>query len=100
MSQSCMRRLPKYKSCVGFRTRNREVILVKCRTKMSKYKQPAPGCYRIINQDKSEGIVCQQYDAGRGCELIETPTGLNIEVFCWPSKPGGIVTVKQTTPRI
>lgn len=98
MSKSCVRNLPRYKSCVGLRTRNREVILVKCRTKMGKTKQPDPGCYRIINSDQSEGVVCQKFDNGRGCETIETPTGLNIEIFCWPSKPGQVVVVQQSTP--
>lgn len=98
MGRTCVHNLPRYKSCIGLRTRNREVILVKCRTKMGKFKQPNPGCYRIINRDKSEGLVCQKYDTGRGCETIETPSGLNIEIFCWPSKPGQIVRVKQTTP--
>ncbi|VEN60075.1 unnamed protein product [Callosobruchus maculatus] len=98
--RACVRRLPNQKDCVGLRTKNNETIVLECKGARTS-KTLEPGCYRIINKDKSDGVVCQKYMKRRGCEVITTPSNLNIEVYCHPvlGTDASVIVVKDNKPR-
>ncbi|KAJ8984916.1 hypothetical protein NQ317_012162 [Molorchus minor] len=97
--ESCTNWLRENKDCLGLRTQNSEVLVVFCR---GDQKRRRPGCYKIVNRDKREEIVCQRVNNKQGCEVITTRTKLDIVVHCSSrggSNSPGILDVKDNKPR-
>ncbi|XP_018570048.1 uncharacterized protein LOC108910040 isoform X1 [Anoplophora glabripennis] len=90
--KTCTENIPEINNCLGLRTQNGEIINLDC----NEDEQENPGCYQIINADQTKGTVCQKMDQARGCEVISTPTGVNVEVFCYPVEESrNIIYVKS-----
>uniref|UniRef100_A0A6P7FE39 Uncharacterized protein LOC114329166 isoform X1 n=1 Tax=Diabrotica virgifera virgifera TaxID=50390 RepID=A0A6P7FE39_DIAVI len=70
-----------YNNCLGLRTQNDEVIMLSCKGVTSRRRR---GCYKIINQDKKEEIVCQKVNRNEGCEVLTTRSNLTIVIHCIP----------------
>ncbi|CAH1156242.1 unnamed protein product [Phaedon cochleariae] len=79
--QSCTEWLEKDRNCLGLRTQNSEILVLHCKGVANRRR---PGCYKIINRDKREEIVCQKVNKKEGCEVISTRTNLTIVVACGP----------------
>ncbi|XP_023023131.1 uncharacterized protein [Leptinotarsa decemlineata] len=77
--QSCTEWLKEDRNCLGLRTQNNEVLVLYCKGVRNRSR---PGCYKIINKDKREEIVCQKINKKEGCETITTRTNLTIVVSC------------------
>lgn len=67
--------------CLSLKTQNDEVLILSC---IGVKNRRRPGCYKIVNRDKREEIVCQKTDRKEGCNVITTRTNLNIVVGCFP----------------
>ncbi|KAJ8918583.1 hypothetical protein NQ315_013088 [Exocentrus adspersus] len=94
--KSCTENIPEINNCLGLRTQNDEIIKLDC----NESEEAKPGCFQILNADKTNGTVCQKFDKARGCEVITTPTGINVEVFCYPvEKSRSIIYVKALRPK-
>ncbi|CAG9862499.1 unnamed protein product [Phyllotreta striolata] len=69
------------KDCLSLKTQNDEVLILSCIDVRSRKR---PGCYKIINRDKREEIVCQKFDKKQGCSVVVTRTNLSIVIGCLP----------------
>lgn len=96
--KTCVKQLPKHNNCLGLETKNGETIILECRGQRSIHQK---GCYRIIDGRHKEGVVCQKLVRKRGCEIIQTPSLLNIEVYCYAfqATPASIIMVRDNKPR-
>ncbi|KAJ8940545.1 hypothetical protein NQ318_003388 [Aromia moschata] len=96
--ESCTNWLRENKNCLGLRTQNNEVLVIFCRGDL---KRRRPGCYKIINRDKREEVICQKVNKQEGCEVVTTRTNLTVVVYC-NSRTGtssGVVDVKDNKPK-
>lgn len=95
--QSCTEWLKEDKNCLGLRTQNNEVIILNCK---GITKRNRPGCYKIINRNKREEVVCQKLNTKQGCEVLTTRTNLNIVVYCYNRALSGNFELKRKKSKI
>ncbi|XP_018570049.1 uncharacterized protein LOC108910041 [Anoplophora glabripennis] len=98
--EACTQWLRENKNCLGLRTQNGEVVMVYCK---GDHKRRRPGCYKVVNKDKREEIICQKINRQQGCEVITTRSNLTIVVNCNPtrgtSSAAGVFDVKDNRPK-
>ncbi|KAJ8918588.1 hypothetical protein NQ315_013093 [Exocentrus adspersus] len=84
-ARACTQWLRENKNCLGLRTQNGEVVVVFCKDDQ---KRRRAGCYKLINKDKREEVVCQKLNRQQGCEVITTRSNLTVVVHCQPLARG------------
>nr|CAI5824918.1 unnamed protein product [Callosobruchus analis] len=93
--ESCTEWLKEDKNCLGLRTQNNEILVLHCK---GQRKRNRPGCYKIINRDKREEIICQKVNRQQSnCEVVNTRTNLNIVIYCPPTRVAAVTN--RVTPK-
>lgn len=90
--ESCTDWLKEDRNCLGLTTQNNEVIVLSCK---GVAKRNRPGCYKVINRNKREEIVCQKLNTKHGCEVLTTRTNLNVVIYCYNRALNNSFVVKK-----